>query len=47
MTEMISRKARKISAFWEGGSGGAEREKILTVKRNNAREKRIGRIVNV
>jgi hypothetical protein len=46
-TETINRRARSMSAFWDGGSGGADDEKILRKRRDEARTKRIGRIVNV
>jgi len=45
--EITSRKVRRRSAFWDGGRGGAEDEKRFATKRNSARVKRMGRIVNV
>jgi hypothetical protein len=44
---MTRRRARKISAFWEGGSGGADGRNTLTAKRKSASAKRMGRMVNV
>jgi hypothetical protein len=46
-TETIRSSARSISAFCEGGSGAADGEKRLLRRREIAREKRMGRIVNV
>jgi len=45
--EMTSRRVRMISAFWDGGREGAEDERRLCNKRESARKKRMGRIVNV
>lgn len=44
---MTKRSVRRRSAFWDGGRGGAEEEKRFGRKRESARKKRIGRIVNV
>jgi hypothetical protein len=45
--ETTSKSVRMMSAFWDGGREGAEDEKRLCNKRESARKKRMGRIVNV
>lgn len=47
MIEANSSRARRISAFCDGGKGGAEGVTVLMRRRLKARMKRIGRIVKV
>jgi hypothetical protein len=45
--DMISSKARRTSAFWDGGNGGAQRLKVFASNCLNASTNRMGRIVKV
>jgi hypothetical protein len=45
--ETSNKSVRMMSAFWDGGREGADDEKRLCNKRESARKKRMGRMVNV
>lgn len=45
--DATSSRARMMSAFWDGGKGGAEGVMVLTRRRLAANTKRIGRMVKV
>ena len=45
--ETTRRRARRISAFWEGGRGGELREKVFKRSRQHASANRMGKIVKV
>lgn len=45
--ETMRSRVRRMSAFWEGGREGENRKTVLKMRRDDAKKKRIGRIVNV
>lgn len=45
--ETITRRVRRISAFWDGGRWDLDQVMRLKMKREAAKQKRMGWIVNV